>query len=120
MVTFLIADNSKIVLEVLEFTLDQADFEVYSATNAAQVEQILATHRVDFILLDQNLGGEDAIELAREVLEANKHIKILVMSNTQSVEEKRRAKKVGVVGWILKPFIPSHLIRMIIKTFLDE
>ncbi len=116
MKNFLIADSSQIVLEVLEFTLEQNNFNVLQACTAEKTIELYKKHQVDFVLLNIQLGDEDGIDLAQKLLNIKK-TNILIMSNTQNHDLKQRAKQIGVVGWILKPFIPNHLIKMLIKTF---
>ncbi len=119
MSTFIIADKSQLVLEVLEFTVEQQGFKVFTAKDTQTIKKLYSGHRADFVIMSQELEDGDGIELARELLEIYPS-NILIMSNTQNSELKRKAKAIGVVGWILKPFIPSHLIRTVIKTFLES
>ncbi len=116
MKTFLIADSSQIVLEALEFALEQHGFQVFKAENEQQIKQLYQTQNIDFAIINSNINKIDGISLAGELLKI-KPCKILIMSDSQNYMLKQRAKKLGITGWILKPFIPNHLIKSIIKTF---
>ena len=119
MKNFLIADSSQIVLEVLEFSLEQNNFNVFLANSAEKAIEIYKNNNIDFVLLNIQLGETDGLDLAQMLLDFKKS-NIIIMSNTQNHDLKQKAKQIGVVGWILKPFIPNHLIKMIIKTFLAK
>ena len=116
MKNFLIADSSQIVLEVLEFSLEQHNFNVFRANTAEQTLELYKKYPIDFVLLNIQLEDMDGINLARELLNI-KQTNILIMSNTQNHDLKQQAKQIGVVGWILKPFIPNHLVKTLIKKF---
>ena len=116
MKTFLIADSSQIVLEALEFALEQYGFGIFKAENSQQVKEIYQSNDIDFAIINSKLNNSDGINLAGELLKL-KPCKILIMSDTQNYLIKRKAKELGITGWILKPFIPNHLIKSIVKTF---
>ncbi len=116
MKTFLIADSSQIVLEALEFALEQHGFGVLKAENSQQVKNFYLSNNIDFAIINSDLNHTDGINLAGELLKL-KPCKILIMSDSQNYLLKRKAKELGVTGWILKPFIPNHLIKSIVKTF---
>ena len=116
MYTFLLADDSTTVLDVLVFSLEKFNYQSFIATRREQIFSILEKNNVDVLLLGDKFDGQDGIELAHDILEYRDVI-VLMMSYSQDLELKLKAKEAGVMGWIVKPFIPERLISIIVKTY---
>ncbi len=116
MYTFLLADNSTTLLDVMEFTLEKFNYKAFIATDVDGIFSTLENNRVDIVMLNDTIDGEDGTELAQKILERY-DVLLLMMSYSQNIELKLKAKKAGVMGWVVKPFIPEKLIRKIVKTF---
>ncbi len=116
MYTFLLADNSKTILDVLEFTLEKFNYKVFSVTDEQGIFSILEGNNIDVVLMSDTIDGEDGTELAVRILDRF-DVLVLMMSYSQSLDLKLKAKRAGVSGWIIKPFIPERLVKIIVKTF---
>ena len=120
MATFLIADNSQTVTEILSFALEQKGHKAFATNNSDDIFTILEKNKIDFALLNTQIQNTDATYLASKIKKKFPEITILIMSNTNNQQLKIKAKESGVSGWILKPFIPERLIKIIEKTFLTN
>ncbi len=116
MYTFLLADTSKTILDVLVFTLEKFNYRAFIASKADEVFAVLEKNHIDIVLINDTIDGQDGTELAKKIL-SRFDVLVLMMSYSQSLELKLKAKKAGVMGWVVKPFIPERLIRIIIKTY---
>ncbi len=116
MYNFLVADNSKTVLDVMEFTLEKFNYTFFSATSPDQVFEVLKDNKIDVVLLNDEINGVSGIDIARKINQDYQAV-VLIMSYSQILSEKLKAKEAGVSGWVVKPFIPERLVKIIIKTF---
>lgn len=67
-----------------------------------------------------NMPNMDGLELIKKVREEGKHrFTPIVMLTTESSEEKKKAgREAGASGWIVKPFKPEQLLK-VVKMALD-
>ncbi len=116
MYNFLVVDNSTTVLDVMEFTLEKFNYAVFSATTSGEIFDILHNYKIDVVLLNDEVEDVSGIDIARKIKQTYDTI-VLIMSYSQNLNEKLKAKEAGVSGWVVKPFIPERLVKIIIKTF---
>lgn len=77
-----LVDDHSLFREGLKFLLSTLDFvnEIYEAENGAQFIDGLKTKQADLVLLDIEMPEMNGIEAAREALQINPEIKIIVLS----------------------------------------
>jgi two-component system, chemotaxis family, chemotaxis protein CheY len=65
----------------------------------------------DLIITDMNMPEMDGMEFLEEIrnIESVKKTPVLMLTTEQKVELKERGKKLGLTGWIVKPFNPTQL-----------
>lgn len=113
----LIVDDSKMVRQMVSFTLKEAGFDVVEAENGQDGLDKLGSHAVDLIVTDLNMPVMDGITFiahARTVADA-KYIPILMLTTESQPEMKLKGKAAGATGWIVKPFDPPKLLGVIAK-----
>ncbi len=115
----LIGDISDTILDVLEFTFEKRNFAVMTARNSSGLLSALEEQDSDMVLLNTHLEDIEGIELVLKIKEKKPQIPILFMSNSQNFELKLNARKLGVDGWILKPFIAERLVEAIEAHFFS-
>ena len=116
MYSFLLIDNFTTILDVLVFSIQKLNYKVFIATEKEKIFSILETNNIDVVLLGDKVKDTNGIELAEQILQ-NWHVILLMMSYSQDLNLKLKAKQAGIMGWIVKPFIPERLIKIIIKTY---
>ncbi|MEC5128964.1 sigma-54 dependent transcriptional regulator [Verrucomicrobiales bacterium BCK34] len=100
--TILIVDDEKNTREGLRLSLED-DFDVYIAANIAEAEEILKSERVDVMLTDLRLGGEDGMELITKTLARPKAPVCILMTAYGSVDVAVEAMKKGAYDYVSKP-----------------
>ena len=67
------------------------------------------------ILLDINMPVMDGMAFIREVRTQPEHrfTPILILTTEGGVDRKQEGKEAGANGWIVKPFDPSKLVRVV-------
>jgi DNA-binding response OmpR family regulator len=109
----LIVDDSELVLAMARDALEEAGYEVFSATNGIEANSyIFSKNKPDLIILDvmlPMLDGNKKAKLLREK-EFSKQIPILLISSKSEDELKRLTIEAGVDGYIRKPFTTAGIV----------
>ena len=112
----LVVDDSETVRQVLQLTLSNAGFDVIEAEDGDDaLDKLSSAPVVDMLITDLNMPNMDGLELIKKIREDKKHrFTPIVMLTTESSEEKKRAgREAGASGWIVKPFKPEQLLKVV-------
>jgi DNA-binding response OmpR family regulator len=110
-----IADDDEAVLTSLEKLLVFSDFEVETTRNPKDVLPMIKAFRPDIVLLDllmPNLGGLEICEMLNSDSQTQ-GIPILVISALGNEEDIKRAYRLGVIGYFVKPYDFNELLKAI-------
>ncbi|MBE9515740.1 MAG: response regulator [Proteobacteria bacterium] len=115
MATIMTVDDTASMRQMISFTLNDAGFEVMEAEDGVKALEAAKSSKVDMFITDINMPNMDGIALVKELraLPEYKFTPILMLT-TESQDNKRKAgKEAGATGWIVKPFNPEQLIKLI-------
>lgn len=116
--TALVVDDSVTMRQMVAMTLANAGFTVVEAEHGKDaVKKVAGRPKVDIVVTDLNMPEMDGIALIKELrkMAAFKFTPILMLT-TESAEDKRKAgKEAGATGWIVKPFNPELMLKVIAK-----
>lgn len=97
----------------------QNDFKVIGiAKDRAEALTLLDSKKPDLLIVDLNLGQEDGLELIKDCLAFNSHLKVLVISMHDERFYAERALKAGAKGYIMKEEAETNVISAI-KTVIN-
>jgi two-component system, chemotaxis family, chemotaxis protein CheY len=119
----LIADDSETMRGAIKKIVIMAGVPVgdfYEAANGREALKLLESVWVDVILSDINMPEMNGIELLAEI-KANEvfaNIPVIFITTESSEARAEEARKLGVAGYIKKPFLPET-IKMIIYEVLE-
>lgn len=113
----LAVDDSASIRQMVTFTLQQAGYEVISAEDGQKGLTTAQSHQADLVITDLNMPNMDGIELIRQLrtLGAYKFTPILMLTTETDPTKKMQGKEAGATGWIVKPFNPEQLLKVISK-----
>jgi two-component system, chemotaxis family, chemotaxis protein CheY len=116
--TALVVDDSPTMRQMVAFTLTNAGFTVVEAEHGRDaVNKVTGGPKMDIVVTDLNMPEMDGLTLIKELrkMEAFKFTPILMLT-TESTEVKKQAgKEAGATGWIVKPFNPELLMKIVAK-----
>lgn len=125
--TVLAVDDSEINLKLIVHTLKPLGFQLFTAESAAEARNILLTNRVDVLLLDVSMPGQDGFSFCRELREIERFKLLPILFITAISRELGFDEAISHGGddFIHKPFQPRELIAKIrafirIKILQDE
>lgn len=113
----LTVDDSKTMREMVSFTLKGAGYEVIEAEDGKHALSVLGDSPVDVVVTDLNMPNMNGIELIKELrAKPNyKYTPILMLTTEADDTKKNEGKSAGATGWIVKPFNPEKLIKVVEK-----
>lgn len=113
----LVVDDSKSIREVVSFTLQSHGYQVLVGVNGKDALKHLNGENINLVITDLHMPEMDGISFIREIRKNNdyKHIPILFLSTETSQEKKQEAKEAGATGWMVKPFQPDKLVKILHK-----
>lgn len=106
-----VVDDHKLVTELLTHGLaaDHAIAVVGSGNNSAAAKRFVTEQRVDVVLLDMEIGQEDGIGLARELLLIDPRLRIIGLSAFVSSHYPLTLLEAGGRGFLSKRITPRDL-----------
>jgi two-component system, chemotaxis family, chemotaxis protein CheY len=113
--TVLTIDDSRTMRDMLRLALSGAGFTVVQAVDGQDGLKVLPQQPVDVIITDINMPKLDGYGVIRAVRSdpAYNETPILVLSTEAEQGSKDIANEAGANGWIVKPFDPEGLIKLI-------
>lgn len=113
----LAVDDSQTMREMLTYTLQSANHEVFSAKNGQDALNKLPEVPVDMVITDLNMahmGGMELLEKLRTT-QSYHNTPILILTSESDEQKKQKARALGATGWVIKPFNPEKLLKVITK-----
>jgi two-component system, chemotaxis family, chemotaxis protein CheY len=118
--TILTIDDSRTMRDMLRLALGGAGFTVVQAVDGQDGLKVLPQQPVDVIITDINMPKLDGYGVIRAVRgdPAYDDTPILVLSTEAEQGSKDIANEAGANGWIVKPFDPDGLVKLV-STFCE-
>ena len=115
----LVVDDEEPILELLQYNLEKAGYEVMTATDGLKALDLAKTFLPDLVLLDIMMPGMDGVETCRHLRQLPGLEKTFVIFLTARAEEYSEvaAFDVGADDYITKPIKPRALMSRIQAVF---
>ncbi|BDM25288.1 response regulator transcription factor [Pseudomonas sp. LRP2-20] len=110
--TLLVVDDDDEIRELLCDYLTDAGYTVLAAADGEGMRAQLAASKVDLVVLDLMLPGEDGLSLCRQ-LQATPGLAVIILSAKGSTLDRIIGLEVGADDYLAKPFEPRELIARI-------
>lgn len=97
-------------------------YQLALAKSAEVAQQFLIRKKPSLILLDIKMPDKDGITFAEELMESEDTFSIpfVFISAAEDDESHRKAKNLGALGFLEKPFTPDKLMNMVDNIFRDR
>ncbi|UUZ92457.1 response regulator [Paenibacillus sp. P25] len=115
-IRMLIVDDEPIICQGLRQTIpwDSIGAEVAGvAYDGIEALQFVAAQPVDLVLTDIHMDGMDGLELAQALKERHPQIRVIIISGYEEFEYARRAIRLGIEDYLLKPVPIEELMAMV-------
>jgi len=114
-VRILVVDDEEHVRTSLACWFRDEGFEVSTAASGREALQVLTREGADILLVDIKMPGMDGLELQRKVRELAPDATVIIMTAYAAVDTAVQAMKEGAYDYIVKPFDPEALSRLVRK-----
>jgi len=111
----LVADDEPPIRLLCQVNLAVAGMDVLQAADGGEAIELARSSAPDLILLDLMMPRVDGWTVAEELGadERTREIPIVFLTARATTEDRRRAEKLGALGYILKPFDPVRLAPLV-------
>jgi len=121
--TVLIADDDRAVRALVRVTLMAQGWRVLEATNPDETLAVARREQPEIVLLDVMFEGSarDGFVVCRELRSSGgtRDIRVVMLTARDDAESRAFASAVGATAYIVKPFGPLDLVRML-QLVLDQ
>ncbi len=114
--TILIVDDAPTMRQMVNFTLKTAGHAVEEAGDGQEaLDKVTKGLKPNLVITDLNMPKMDGISLikALRALPALKFTPILMLTTESMESTKKEGKEAGATGWIVKPFTPEQLLKVV-------
>lgn len=111
--TVLIVDDDSRTRTLLRSYLEEMGFQVAIAESGSGLEQTLATQKIDVLVLDLMLPGEDGLSLCQKIRAKGLDVPIIMLTARGSDIDRIVGLELGADDYLPKPFNPRELVARI-------
>ena len=111
----LVVDDEPDIVEIIQITLEAADFQVITAGNGEEALRVASEERPDLILLDVMMPKMDGWTACKQLKETLNQTPIIMLTARGETEAVTRAHRAGAEDYIVKPFNQAVLLSKVKK-----
>ncbi|MDP9108828.1 MAG: response regulator, partial [Pseudomonadota bacterium] len=108
----LVVDDDREIRTLLADYLDGNGFRTFTASNGVEMRKLLDSTRIDLVVLDLTLPGEDGLTLCR-TLRANSSLPVIMLTARGEPLDRILGLEMGADDYLAKPFEPRELFARI-------
>ncbi len=119
MKTVLYVDDNEDMIEIVKIVLANSGYRLLSQTNGKAAIEFCSNEKPDLILMDLNMPGMDGFEATRQLRKQGFTNPIVVLTASETDEDKEKAIAAGCNDYIIKNMDMSGL-EHIVDGFIAE
>ncbi len=104
MARVLVVDDDPGILESASLALEKVGHRVFRAASASGAGDVLAEQRVDVVVSDIYMPGEDGLALLQSITRRRNAPAVILMTARGSIETATLAQRIGAFDYLAKPF----------------
>lgn len=104
----LIVEDELVTRNMLKSIFEGEGYQVFEASNGADMHSILNSQEINLVIMDINLPGKNGLILAREIRE-NMKLPLMFLTGRDNEIDKILGLEIGADDYITKPFNPREL-----------
>lgn len=117
--TILIAEDDRVLMEIMRFNLCRAGFEVVSAFDGRTATELASRQKFDLIISDYQMPYMTGEEFCRATRDGDCNVDTPIFLCTAKgfeIDHDRLRNELRVTQMFLKPFSPRELVEAVTKT----
>jgi two-component system phosphate regulon response regulator OmpR len=112
-INVLVVDDDLRLRDLLTRYLGEQGFAVLTAPDATTMDRLLVRERVDVIVLDLMLPGEDGLSICRRLRGTENDVGIVMLTAKGDDVDRIVGLEIGADDYLAKPFNPRELVARI-------
>lgn len=116
----LLVEDNELNFEIAKTVLEEAGFIIDGASNGKEAVDKASNNTYDVILMDIQMPIMDGYEATKELRRLGNRTPIIAMTANAFSEDKKKAKEVGMDGYIPKPIDVKTLVSTIMSILSDQ
>jgi len=109
----LVVDDDLRLRDLLQRYLTEQGFAVHTVSDAPGMDKLLARERVDLLVLDLMLPGEDGLSICRRLRGGKELLPIIMLTAKGEDVDRIVGLEMGADDYLPKPFNPRELVARI-------
>mgnify|MGYP001231013807 CR=1 FL=1 len=110
----LICEDNKMASRTISVVLEREGYQTMTAEDGNLAIGMLNNNNYDLVIVDIHLPYHSGLELVKYLRsDLQKKTPVLILSAFSDAQIQKQAGELGVNGYIIKPFNPDELVRMI-------
>jgi len=111
MATVLIVDDASFMRNSLKYIIENAGHTVSgTAKDGEEALKEYRKHKPDVITLDILMTGMDGFATLKSIIKEDPEARIIMVSAIGNEEKQEKARQLGAVGYIRKPFKQTEIV----------
>lgn len=115
MTTILVVDDEPSIVELVRFTLEDAEVRVVEASDGAEALILARRIKPDLVLLDVQMPRLDGLEVCRQLRRESDFARTPIIMLTAAGQQADRTRGLGAGAdeYLTKPFSPLALLALV-------
>ncbi len=115
MTTILVVDDEAPIVDLVRFTLEDADVRVVEASDGAAALDLARRIKPDLVLLDVHMPRLDGLEVCRQLRREPDfaHTPIIMLTAAGQEADRSSGLSAGADEYLTKPFSPLALLALV-------
>jgi DNA-binding response OmpR family regulator len=109
MTTILLIEDDEILLDVLRYNLEQAGYDVVTASDGISGLDAARRVQADLVILDVMLPGIDGFSICRTIAKESL-VPIMLLTALQDESHRIAGLELGAIDYVVKPFSMGELL----------
>jgi DNA-binding response OmpR family regulator len=116
----LIIEDEKPLAHALDLKLSHEGFEIVATGSGEDALLLLGKDHFDLVLTDLIIPGVDGFKVLETIQEKKMKVPVIVMTNLNQEEDRKRASDLGAVDFFVKSNSPISLIVETVKNKIQS
>jgi len=115
--TIIIVDDDDDIRELVEITLEDSQYRLYTAKDGEAGLKAIQNDRPDLVILDWVMPKLTGLEVLRKLREnpITAGIAVVLLTSQDNREHQEEIQTLGIFSYLQKPFSPLELIQTVQK-----
>ncbi|MEC4273047.1 response regulator transcription factor [Adlercreutzia sp. R25] len=110
MAKILLADDERSLCDAVRMILEDAGYEVVTASDGREAVELFQREQPDLAMLDVMMPRLDGFEVVEEIRKIRRNVPVLILSAKGDIVDKKRGFQVGADDYVVKPFDDDEIV----------